>query len=86
MSSKGCMASLSINLSRNAIGASTIPASWYSRILAIMDLSYNSISGTLPEQWGLPTEALGQQFDSSFPSLELLAVQGNNLTGKGWAV
>ena len=41
----GFIASLYFNVSRNQFSQGSIPSSWYSRTLALIDISYNDVSG-----------------------------------------
>jgi hypothetical protein len=47
----------------------------------LIDVSYNGVSGTLPVEWGEPKAGHAQAYPSAFPSLQLLALEGNNLSG-----
>ncbi|KAL4425219.1 hypothetical protein ABPG75_009235 [Micractinium tetrahymenae] len=71
------MASLVMNVSRNAFNGGPLPLAWRSATLKALDVSNNMVPGTLPAQWAQPVD--GQR--SAFPALQVLAVQGNNLTG-----
>lgn len=65
------------NVSRNFFSQGPIPGGWASPTLRVLDVSYNQLPGELPAQWGEPRD--GQR--SAFPSLYLLAAQGNMLEG-----
>jgi len=71
------MASRVFNVSRNALSGGPIPEAWHSPTLHLLDVSLNMLPGELPTAWGQPMG--GQR--SAFPNLDILAVQGNNLTG-----
>jgi hypothetical protein len=81
MAAGGFVASMSFNVSGNAFGASNLPGEWYSPSLLALDVAYTGLSGPLPLDWGEPVA--GQP--SHFPSLQLLYIQGNNLSGGGEA-
>lgn len=77
MAAGGFIATKTFNVSGNAFGASPLPGEWYSATLLSMDVAYTGLSGLLPVEWGEPVA--GQA--SHFPALQLLYIQGNNLSG-----
>jgi hypothetical protein len=44
----GFIVSLYFNVSRNQFNQGAIPGSWYSRTLALIDITYNNVSGACP--------------------------------------
>ena len=81
MAASGFMASSYFNVSTNRLNQSAIPAGWYSRTLRLLDIAYNDVSCPLPVEWGLPRAGHEAAYPSAFPSLERLALEGNNLSG-----
>eukprot|EP00887_Chlorella_sp_A99_P000723 scaffold5.g723.t1 len=68
---------LSYNVSRNGFSG-PLSNAWASPATQQLDVSFNSLTGTVPTVWGLPRRNSNA---SAFPQLQLLALQGNQLSG-----